>query len=53
MVCRSTGGSPTTPEVRGGGGNLYWTGRGLIGGGAGFRRAGIEGVVLLGFEEYV
>jgi len=53
MVCRSVGGSPALPLVaRGGGGNLYWAGRGLITGGPGFRLAGIEGTGIGGVAGY-
>jgi len=43
IVCRSIVGSPQFMVARGGGGNLYWEGRGLIGGGPGFRLAGNDG----------
>lgn len=53
MVCRSVGGSPAQPLVaRGGGGNLYCAGRGLITGGPGFLLAGIEGTVVGGVAGY-
>lgn len=46
MDCRSVGDSLLV--ARGGGGNLYWAGRGLIIGGPGFRLAGIKGTAVEG-----
>jgi len=54
IVCRSVGGSPALPLVaRGGGGSLYWAGRGLITGGPGFRLAGIKGTTVEGVTVYI